>query len=114
MKYKVIELRGKEARDLTTEAMFEIASAKADGLELIRFNIHLLTDGAENLAKKNLKPVIKTLKNMKSTGQIQFFATPESFKTSSTEAVFLINKYPTLFANIDDESETDTYIYIKI
>ena len=114
MKYKVIELRGKEAQDLVTEVMFEIASAKVDGLDLIRLNIHLLIDEAGNISKKNLKSVIKTLKNMKSTGQIQFFATPESFKTSSTEAVFLINKYPALFVNMEDASETDTYIYTKL
>lgn len=114
MKYKIIDFSGAQPRDLITETMFELASARADGVEIVRFNMPLLHEEAGNLAKKNLNVVLKTLKNMKVTGQIQFFATPDSFKSSSTEAIFLLNKYPDIFENTKDERDTDTYIYIKI
>ncbi len=114
MKYKAINLTGAEPRDLTTETMFELASARAENIELVRFNMALLPEDTGNLVKKNLNAVLKTLKNMKATGQIQFFATQESFKSSSTEAVFLLNKYPDIFENTKDEKDSNTYIYVKI
>ncbi len=110
MKYKELNLIGTEPRDLTTELMFELASARVEDTELVRFNIII----SEPMAKKNVSTITKVLKNMKSSGQIQFFATKESFNSSSTEAVFLINKYPELFENIPATTDVNIYFYVKL
>ena len=110
MKYKELNLKETDICDLPTELMFEIASARAENTELIRFNMVL----ADPLDKKNASIVTKVLKSMKSTGKIQFFATKSSFETSGTEAVFLTNKYPELFENAFDANDTDAYFYVKL
>jgi len=110
MKYKVVDFSVENLDDLITELMFELASARADKIELVRLNV----THTDMTFKKTVNTVLKVLKNMKSNGRIQFFATKDSFEISSTEAVFLNNKYPDIFANIPDLIENTTYFYVKL
>jgi hypothetical protein len=114
MSYKKVEIKGKNVASVTTEMLFEIATAKTEQIDLIRFDFILCDDDIEPTAGKRLVlAVIKKLKEHKRAGKIQFFATPQSFFSSSTEAVFLLNKYPSVLDEIE-AGENRTYIYVKI
>ena len=105
--YKIIDLKAENIDSMTTEIMFEVAGARADGNELIRLNIN-------NDEAKLYDGAIKLLKNMKQKGLIQFFATEKSFSYGSTEASFLINKYQDSISLSDNEGREASYIYVKI
>ena len=105
--YKIIDLKSENIDSMTTEIMFEVAGARADGNELIRLNIN-------NDEAKLYDGAIKLLKNMKQKGLIQFFATEKSFSNGSTEASFLINKYQDSISLSDNEGREASYIYVKI
>ena len=100
-----INLQAESVDAASTELMFEIAGARADGCDLVRVDL-------ENKFDKLCSGVVKILKGMKQKGLIQFFATEESFDEGSTEASFLANKYNDL---LNTEREEGTiFIYIKM
>ena len=108
MKYKTIQLIETDNRSLATELTFELAVARADGVELLKVS---LPCGIDDTYKK-IATLTKLLRGMKDAKKIQFFATHENFRSSSTEAVFLINKYPEIFENMQENE--DTFIYVKL
>lgn len=113
MSYKEINLRSSSPDGAITEIMYEIASARADSIDLIKiisFSNH--NDEAID-SKKIFSSIIKLLKTMKQNGSIHFFATSDSFDRSTTEAVFLQNKYPDLFT-VEPKAEDGEYVYIKL
>lgn len=114
MIFKEKDLRSVSRENAKTEIMFEIASARADNVELIRINIADSKDGQRSDLKRLEASVVQLLKAMKQRGQIQLFALPECFIKMNTEAVYLINKYPAIFKNIPSEEECESYIYIKL
>ena len=105
--YKIIDLKAENIESMTTEIMFEVAGARADGNELIRLNIN-------NDEAKLYDGAIKLLKNMKQKSLIQFFATEKSFLNGSTEASFLMNKYQDSISLDDNNGGEVSYIYVKI
>ena len=105
--YKIIDLKSDNVDSMTTEIMFEVAGARADGNELIRINI-------SSNETKMYDAAIKLLKSMKQKGIIQFFATEKSFLNGSTEASFLMNKYYDIISLADNGSGEVSYIFIKI
>ena len=105
MIFKEINLQANNHDAAATEIMFEIAGARADGVELIRINI-------SETSEKMLSGVVKMLRGMKQKGLIQFFATEQSFDSGSTEAVFLINKYSSVIEGRNGRKEQ--YIYVKL
>lgn len=111
MIYKIIQLNSRLYASIRTEIMYEIASAHVAGIELLRINIKKDEQGV--LHKRAMTSLIRCLKSMKSAGTIQFFATAESFEQGSTEAQFLINKYPETFTTLPKESETECFVYIR-
>lgn len=112
MSYKEINLRALTPESAVTEIMYEIAACRADNIDLIRINI---LENAEDYSdfKKIISSLIKLFKKMKQKGSIQLFATAESFNKSTTEAVYLQNKYPQLLSS-PTQPQTGAYIYIKI
>lgn len=115
MSHKEINLRSKSQDAAATEIMYEIAACRADGIELIRFNISY-GDSNESITegKRILSSIVRTLKNMKQKGSIQFIATPDSFESGSTESSFLYNKFPSLFSSKPTCSEDESFIYVKL
>ena len=105
--YKIIDLKAENIDSMTTEIMFEVAGARADGNELIRLNIN-------NDETKLYDGAIKLLKNMKQKGLIQFFASEKSFTDGSTEASFLMNKYQDIISLADNEGREASFIYVKL
>lgn len=115
MSIKTVELKGRDAQSSRTEMLFEIASAKAEGIGLIRFNISSLSGESEKSSlKRIISALTKELKQMKTKGKLQLYATPASFENGTTEAVFLLNKYPCISDNTEVSSEYESYIYVKI
>ena len=88
---------------LMTELRFSIASARASGFELVRLGFSE-AEGVSNDAKLEAA-VVKKLRILKKEGVVQFFANNESFSKHTTEAIYLLNKYPELAA---DEALTDS------
>lgn len=114
MSYKEINLRAKTPETAVTEVMYEIASLRADGIGLLRINI--IYEAGEELdteTKRIISQIIKLLKNMKQKGSIQFFATEDSFRLSSTEVVFLQNKYPAIFS-AHPSREGESFVFVKL
>ena len=113
MNYKEFTLRAELPEQISTEILFEIASARADGIELLCINI-FNEDKEYTLPKKQQGTVIKLLKNLKGEGRIQLFATSNSFNEHKTEAYFLQNKYPEIFNSSSTDFLDESKVYIKI
>ncbi|MBR7117239.1 MAG: hypothetical protein IKC87_05980 [Clostridia bacterium] len=84
-------LEGKCLTELNTEMRFNIADARADKAELVRFSIPLSEDEKDNLRLSNC--LIKILRSINHDGLIQFYVTDKDFENATTQAEFLINKY---------------------
>jgi len=111
MNYKKIELSG-DIEGLNTELAFEIAAARADGVELIELSFPSFN--AERDIERFGNSVKRTLKNMKGKALIQFFAFPENFERQGTESVYLINKYPEKFEQSESSSEKSKGVFVKL
>ena len=110
MKIKIHNIESENAQGIATEIMFEVASARASKTELLQL---LIRDKDSRLTAKLRSAAIRVLKEMKSRGAVQFFATGESFEKSTTEAKFLVNKYPEISYDAPENPETG-YIFVKI
>lgn len=112
MSYRELTLRSVTPDGADTEIMYEIAGCRVDSVDIFRLNIN---DNGENPESKRLvSSVIRLLRNLKQKGTIQFFATRVDFISSSTEAIFLQNKYPDLFDPMPAECDGVMYIFVKI
>ena len=111
MSYKCIQLRGTDASEIKTEIMYEIASARVGGTELLRVNV-CCDDAAR--CNKATGALHRILRAMKSKGQIQFFATDSSFEQLSMEAEYLLNKYPFLHDREESQGGAQDFTYIRI
>ena len=110
MIFKEFTLKSHLPEQMSTEIMYEIASARADRVELLRINI--ACDNLEDISdKKRFSTLVKLLKDMKKNTKIQFFATEDSFKLSKTEAIFLQNKYP---EHLNDRILGERFVYVKL
>lgn len=112
MNYKILELRSKAPDALATEIMYEVATARVAGAQLLRMNI---AKGEDDKLNRRLASAVKrTLKAMKEQGRIQFYALPDNFRIFATEAKFLVNKFPDVFEQMPEETEEVTFAYVKI
>ncbi|MBQ8371943.1 MAG: hypothetical protein IJX38_03270 [Clostridia bacterium] len=93
---------------LETELRFDIASAKADGADLIELKISLTDD--ERLDNRILNFITRILGVIMREELIQFYATPRGFETGTKEALFLQNKYPEY---LRERTEEYYFVYIK-
>lgn len=111
MSFKIIEIES-SAQDPSVELRFAVASHRAGGDELLRVDIPKVENKKDY--NKFVSSVIRTLKIMKEERLIQFFATEENFLTTTTESEFLLNKYPSVFADgLTDKADSD-FVYIKL
>ena len=107
--FKIVKLAGRTQNELNTELRFLFASARVDGVELLRLDMPLENDERED--KRINSCVIKVLRCLKKDGVIQFYVNRESFLASSTESIFLQNKYPEHIGMSAHNSES---IFIKL
>ena len=113
MKFKEIILKENSREALDTEFMFEIAAARADEISLIKFIYDFSKQHDIMTAQRLASSIIRRAKSLKRDGKIQFFATKKSFSSMTTEAIFLINKYPS-FIEDNVAEEPYEFIYIKL
>ncbi|MBO5908680.1 MAG: hypothetical protein J6Q67_02725 [Clostridia bacterium] len=112
MELKEIYIKSTTSSSLRNELLFEIASQRVGGAELIRFII--INKGDLAAYNRIAREAQKYLRSFKTKGLIQFFATAESFVNNKTESQYLINKYPHLFENIPTTDEGGFFIYVKL
>jgi hypothetical protein len=112
MVYSTIELKVKKSDGIAPEIMFSVASERVAGTELLRFD--LPNDEDETIERRLMTQAQRTLKEMKGRGAIQLYATRDSFEALTTEAQYLINKYPELFEDADYESMSARAFYVKL
>ena len=106
MIFKNYELEGSCLKEFNTEIRYLVATARADGKELISLNFPGLTDERE--VKRVVHCAARLLGTMKREGSVQFFV--QSLSNGSREAEFLKNKYSE-FINQDGKFES---IYVKL
>ena len=112
MIYERITLKNKTVVNAATEIMFELATKRAERVELLRLD--LIRSEGEREFERLVAGVKRVLKNMRSRRQIQFFVTPESFTEQTTEIQFLLNKYSDYVNDKEEPAEGTTYFYIKL
>ena len=78
---------------LVIELRFDIATARASGARLVRLSLSPSDSSARG---RLLTTAARKLAAMKKEAAIQFFATQRSFAEKTTEATYLLNKYPEL------------------
>ncbi len=96
---------------MMTEIFFKVASARASGFSVVRFDIKKCDD--EQAELRALKFLARILRGMKKRGAVQFFVMKDGFLRSSTEAQYILNVYPEV-ADAIPEDEGTKYIFVKI
>ena len=109
MIFETFELEGTNQKELNTELRFSVASARADGRELIKL-----------MAKAPLEPreedrlrscILRVLRTMRNDNVFQFFLFDGELSTESTESEYLKNKYSEFLT----DSETGyVSVYLKL
>ena len=112
MKICSYNLCGSNQSEISTEIKFLLASARFDGVELMRFVYE--TNETDREAKRLYNITLKVLRSLRARKSIQFFVLPEGFAESTTEAEFLLNKYPEHFATPPALKENESEFYVKI
>ena len=107
--FNSFKLLGQNRVELNTEMRFLIASAKVDGLELLRLDLSL-TDSEKENGRIN-SCVIKVLRSLKKDGIIEFYVNREGFLANSTESIFLQNKYGEY---IEANASESASVYVKL
>lgn len=103
------KLVGQNRSELNTEMRFLFASAKVDGMELLKLDLPV-TDVEKENARIN-SCVIKVLRSLKKEGIIEFYVNREGFAVNSTESIYLQNKYGDY---IEANATETTSIYVKM
>ncbi len=112
MIYERLTLKNKTVVNAATEIMFEVATKRAEGAQLIRLDV--VRTESEREFDRLIAGIGRVLKNMRTKRQIQFFVTPESFAEQTTETQFLLNKYSDYLEEGREPAEGTTYFYIKL
>lgn len=102
-------IKGTTRSELDTEVKFNIATARVDGAEMVRFAVPRAPEGGDD--DRSIVVLTKLLKGITRNGDIQFFAFSSDIEASTLEGVFLLNKYNDFI--LPDSSEY-TYIYVKM
>ena len=107
--FSSFRLLGKSRTELNTELRFIFASARVDGVELLRLDLPIQENEKDNARINGC--LIKVLRTLKKESVIEFYVNKESFMANSTEAIFLLNKF-------GDYLNPDTFdnesVYIKL
>ena len=85
-----VTLREKNYTALQTEILFNIASERAIGADLVRFDMPI-SENKEDV--KAYSSALRIFKSIKKKGIIQLFVDREALESSTTEAEYLLNKY---------------------
>lgn len=112
MKICEYALLGANQNEISTELKFHLASSRFDGAQLMKFVYS--TNDTDREATKMRNIVIKVLRSLRAKKIIQFFVMPESFDEGSTEAAFLLNKFPDYFSKQVSQNSEEGCFYIML
>lgn len=107
--FSSFKLLGQSRTELNTELRFIFASARVDGVELLRLDLPVLEIEKDDARINGC--LIKVLRTLKKENVIEFYVNKDSFAANSTEAIFLLNKYGEY---IDVDSIDRTSVYVKL
>ena len=110
MIYYKVQLRERNYSALLTEIIFNVATAKAEAAELVRFDIGKPTDKNDT---KAYPAALRIMKYAKKRGIIQIYLNDEMLKSNSTEALYIKNLYGD-FIEGEIRPEGFDYIYVRI
>lgn len=94
--------------DINTEVRFDVAAARADKADIIRFCLPKTDDVKNN--DRIMYCFMKVLRSMQKAGLIQFYVKEEDFAAMTTGALFLKNMFGDDIVLSPDNFE---YIYVK-
>ena len=104
MKIEVFTLKSSTAALLQTEILYSVATARASGSDLIRFDTEL--EKRESI----FAAMLKILKAIKKQGKIDVYISASDITGESKEAEYLRNKYPL----VSDDAEKEGSAFVKI
>jgi len=110
MIYTKVELKERNYTALLTEIYFNIASERAVGSELVRFDIKKPKDKDDT---KAYPAAVRIMKYAKRRSFIQIFLTENMMGENTTEALYMQNLYGELIEK-EDLPEGYNFIYVKI
>ena len=105
MKFVTLTPTATVSSAIETEIMFSVASARAQGMEILKI------DFSANDGDGVASTVAKQLRALKKEGRIQLFVSTDAIHGSSTEAQYLVNKYPNIADILKEEEKA---IIVKI
>lgn len=110
MPYRRFDINGRDTDTLYTELLYAIAVAKTEGASLLRLVLFCEEEiNGERLALAEGKH----LRRLKREGRIRLFVYADAIGEDTTEAAYLLNKYPTLAEEGRvSEALTDAYIIV--
>ena len=91
MKVNVIEIQWNGYKNYETEALYNIASSRARGIEAVVF--YVLADKDASAFRNGSQRLFKKLKKQ---GMIQTFLLDDKLISQTTESAYFLNKYPEL------------------
>ena len=101
-------LGGSCKKDFDTEIKFYLASAKYDGADFVLLSIQKVSDEVEN--SRLASCVSRVLNTLKKTGSVKFFVRSDQLEKNTTEAEYILNKFPSQLT----VNEKYLDIYVKI
>ena len=101
-------ISGSTMSDINTEVRFNVAAARADKADIIRFIISKSNDERDN--QRLLFCFFKVLRSMQKSGLIQFYVKDEDLEEMTTGALFLKNRFGD---EIISSKEGFVYVYVK-
>lgn len=111
MEYRRFEIRGTDADTLYTEILYALAVARTGGETLVRLVI-FPEEGADG--EKLSLAAARHLRRLKRERKIGVYVYAEALSSDSTEAAYLLNKYPTLDGKEGAEPLATADVYIKL
>lgn len=111
MKIQNINLENTTNDKVKTEIIYNIVSARTDGLDLIVFTFS--DKKSNNDCRKVLHNAQKTIKELYSRGQISYFALPENFEKRDTVCQYIYNKFPE-FEEFIQKHMNERFILVKL
>ena len=112
MSIKKFDIEYMKPDKLVIELRFDIATARASGAKLVRLSLAPSDVSAQG---RLLTTVTRKLAAMKKEGVIQFFATQRSFADKTTEATYLLNKYPELYDDVSlSKDSCDCTVFVGL
>lgn len=107
--FSSFNLLGQSRTELNTELRFIFASARVDGVELLRLDLPVMENGKDSARINSC--LIKVLRTLKKENVIEFYVNKESFMANSTESIFLLNKFGEY---LKSDTSINESVYVKL